>query len=238
LTQMSSGGKISDESLSPSRHLGKTVKDEYNRIIGWVAGFFNYLPESAGGQPPRSEFYFVVQTTEGFKEIPSSRILSVEENYIIVKSELKQSLKETRESILWLYDRIKALETASSKGHEASDAPVLTAAQIQHKMRFNSLVESIHPLLEIAQKRIDSLLSEIEIVERALVDLNIARTMNEIAEKDFEFWTKRLKDGLNSAHLELSDLDDLVKSLSQIEREYRDVFRVEIVSGTDRGEGV
>ncbi|SRR5579875_337650 len=231
-----SGRKLSDDSMSPSRHLGKTVKDEYNRVVGWVAGFFNYLPESEGSQSGKAEFYFVVQTTDGFQEIPSSRVLSVEENYIIVKSELKQSLKETKDRIEWLYERIKALEEASTKDNSASDAPVLTAAQLQHKVRFNSLVESIHPLLEVAQRRVDRLLSEIELIERAMVDLNIARTMNEIGEKDFDNWSKRLKDGLNSAHLELSDLDDLVKSLSRIEREYRDVFRVEIMSGTDRRE--
>lgn len=230
-------GRFSDPSLSPSRHLGKIVKDEYNRVVGWVAGFYNYLPESDGGRSPRAEFYLVVQTSGGFEEIPSTRVLSFGEDHIIVKSELKQSLKETKETILWLYERIKALEAASSKDVEGVDVPVLTAAQIQHKMRFNSLVEGIRPLLEAAQKRIDQLLSEVEMIERALVDLNIARTMNEIGEKEFEHWSKKLKEGLNSAHLELSDLEDLVKSLSQIEREYRDVFRVEIVSGADREEG-
>lgn len=232
---MSSGNRFSDD--SPSRHLGKTVKDEYNRVIGWVAGFFNYLPESEGDRSRDAELYFVVQTSGGFEEIPSTRILSISEDHIIIKSELKQSLKETKDRILWLYERIKALEAASSRGDESGDAPVLTAAQIQHKMRFNSLVESIHPLLENAQRRIDHLLAEIEMIERALVDLNIAKTMKEINEKDFEYWSKRLKDGLNSAHLELSDLEDLVKALSQIERQYRDVFKVEIVNETDRKEG-
>src|SRR5579875_732250 len=94
-----SGRKLSDDSMSPSRHLGKSGK---------------------------AEFYFVVQTTDGFQEIPSSRVLSVEENYIIVKSELKQSLKETKDRIEWLYERIKALEEASTKDNSASDAPVLT----------------------------------------------------------------------------------------------------------------
>ncbi|MEM0321294.1 MAG: CdvA-like protein [Thermoprotei archaeon] len=229
------GDKFSDTFASPSKHLGKTVKDEYNRVIGWVAGFFNYLPEEVGQVSKQEEFYFVVQTTDGFHEIPSSRVLSVSENHIIVKSELKQSLKETKERIEWLYERIRALEEASSKDDSAPDAPVLTAAQFQHKVRFNSLVESIHPLLEVAQRRVDKLLSEIELIERAMVDLNIARTMNELCEQEFDYWSKRLKDGLNSAHLELSDLDDLVKSLSRIEKEYRDVFRVEIMSGTDGG---
>jgi hypothetical protein len=231
----SPGGKFSQHTLSPSRHLGKTVKDEYNRVIGWVVGFFNYLPDSEGGQAADAEFYFVVQTSDGFQEIPVNRVLTLEGDHIIVRSELKQSLKDTKDRILWLYDRIKALEAASVKDGSTADAPVLTAAQLQHKMRFNSLVESIHPLLEAAQKRIDHLLSEIEVIERSLVDLNIARTMGEISDADFEHWSKTLKDGWTSSNLEYSELDDLVKSLSKIEKEYRDVFRVEILNHAEGG---
>ncbi|PSN83633.1 hypothetical protein B9Q13_02825 [Candidatus Marsarchaeota G2 archaeon ECH_B_SAG-G16] len=230
---MSGAGDALKEGFNPSKHLGKLVKDEYGRIIGRVAGFANYLPESEAPSRSKPTATLIVETSYGFEEYDLSRVVTANENFVVVRSEIKAELVETREKILWLYTRIQALESETDSS--SVEEPVLTAAHIQHKSRFNQLVSYIRPLLEQAQRRVDKLRLEIEILERGLVELNIAKSTGEIKHDEFEKWSKILKDGLTAAHVELSDLEAEMKVLSKIELEYRNVFKVEILSGESGG---
>jgi hypothetical protein len=220
---------------SPSKNLGKEARDEYNRKMGRVAGFYNYLPDSDSSVKREQGFFVLVQTSKGFENVDSARILNVTDEYLVIRSEVKHRLTETKEKILWLVERIKALEISDAQDHVGPDASVLMAAHIQHKSRFNELMNGIKDLLESAQARIEELHSEIDVLERGLVDLSISKKLGEIGEKSFEEWSNILNEGLNSALLELSDLDDDVKELRAIERQYRDVFRVEILTGQQDG---
>lgn len=227
---MSAERSIFRDGSSPSKFLGKEARDEYNRRMGCVAGFYNYLPDSDSSTKHEQGFFVLVHTSKGFENVHSSRILIVTEEYLVIRSELKHRLTETKEKILWLIGRIEALEKSDSQGHGGLDASVLMAAHIQHKSRFNELMNGIDELLESAQARIEELHSEIDVLERGLVDLSISKKLDEISERSFEEWSNTLNEGLNSAHLELGDLDENVKTLRSIERQYRDVFRVEILT--------
>ena len=213
---------------SGSRHLGKVVKDEYGRFVGFVCGFTNYLPDNQNSKPPMT---VIVQTSSGFEELDTNRVVMTNDFTVVVRTEIKQSLVDTKEKVNWLFTRIKALE---ERAKAAEEEPVLTAAHLQHKSKFNQLLEEIEPLLEHAQRRIDKLRLEIDSLERGLVELNIAKGTGDIDPESYDKWSNVLRNGITSAHMELSDLEEDIKALSRIEKQYRDVFRVELLNDTER----
>lgn len=214
---------------SGSRHLGKVVKDEYGRFMGFVCGFTNYLPDAQSSKPPMT---MIVQTSNGFEELDMNRIVTTSDFSVAVRTEIKQSLVDTKEKVSWLFTRLRALE---ERAKPAFEEPVLTAAHLQHKSKFNQLLEEIEPLLEHAQRRIDKLRLEIDTLERGLVELNIAKGTGDIDPESYDKWSNVLRNGITSAHMELGDLEEEIKALSKIEKEYRDVFRVELLNDPEGG---
>ncbi|MCL5788731.1 MAG: hypothetical protein M1357_02880 [Candidatus Marsarchaeota archaeon] len=227
---------VDREGFSPIQYLGKQVKDEYNRAMGTVAGVTTYLPESDGSSGSPARYSLVVQTSSGFEEVDPVRVV-VDGSTLVVRSQIKQELNEAKERIVWLFSRIKALEKSDGQQGSAQtdqDVPVLTAAQIQYRARFNEALDSVQPLLERTQRRIDRLHFEVETLERCFVELNVGRRLRQLDEHRFDYWSKVLREGLNSSNLELADLEEELKMLSRFVREYKDVFKVEIIrTGTE-----
>ncbi len=232
-----SPGDLLKGGAGPSKYLGRVVQDEYGRTVGRVAGFFNFLPDSEADTAPDRNFTLIVESSGSFRYIDTSMVIDFAkairagETRVVVRSELKFALEDAKQKILWLRDRILALEASGVFGTN-EDTPVLNAAHIQHKTRFNTLVNGVHLLLDKAQERTNELRAQSEIIERGLVDINIAFNRDEIDKDEFETYSTLLRQGLTSADLELSELEEYVRVLSQIERDYREVFKVEIVSGS------
>ncbi len=187
-------------------YLGKSVKDEYGRVVGTMASFL----VTPGG---RVNAVFIEHGDGRIKQYSSDQV-KTEREEIVLYATLKMKAANFCNQIPLLWRKTQAIKDLNEKKKIPEEMygdlySSFEGALNQLRTEAESTVTEVDKEIEKCSQRVKELNS-------ALVNLEIEKEIGQIDEESYETAIDMVKEGLRRANVEKSDFESMKSKLSNI----------------------
>ncbi|MGQ9539371.1 MAG: CdvA-like protein [Candidatus Bathycorpusculaceae bacterium] len=186
--------------------IGKTVKDEYGRLIGEIASF---AVKPNGG----TDYVYIKHADGRFMKYPAGSI-KVEGSEVIYLSNIKYETALFCDQIPLIWRKDQALRELLEKKKISQE--VYEDLHSSFEGALNQLKTEAQTLLEKINKEIERCNNEIKELNYALVHLEVEHEIGEVDEQSYQTAFSVIQECLKRANSEKADLEGIRNKLSNI----------------------